>query len=202
MTSVAVQAKQHTVRVRFVDVFRKVHSACTVFVYVQKEEAAEGAQPGVGDADEEEELLETAAAASGTGAGAVKAAPKSVSGTGANQAKSSAAAVGGETAATPQRSAAGSAGGGSAASSIGGSKSSGGSGSGGGSSSTDSKGPGAKAGSQPVKAAEDGTPAPVQKFKIYNEQWLEQAEGIAEDFVDTPAMKRLKTGTFGAQWCS
>lgn len=48
-------------------------------------------------------------------------------------------------------------------------------------------------------AADDGTPAPVQKFKMYNEQWLEQAEGIAEDFVSTPAMERLKTGSFGAQ---
>lgn len=46
-------------------------------------------------------------------------------------------------------------------------------------------------------AADDGTPAPIQKFKIYNEQWLEQAEGIAEDFVSTPAMERLKSGSFG-----
>jgi hypothetical protein len=164
----------------------------------EKEEAAEGAQPGVGDADEEEELLETAAAASGTGTGAAKAAPKLASGTDANQAKSSAAAVGRDTAATPQRSAAGSAGGGSAASSAGGSKSSAGGSSGDGGGGAGSKGAGAKAGSKSAAAAKDGTPAPVQKFKIYNEQWLEQAEGIAEDFVDTPAMKRLKTGTFGA----
>jgi len=40
---------------------------------------------------------------------------------------------------------------------------------------------------------------PVQKFKVYNEQWLEQAEGIAEDFVSTPAMERLKSGQFGGQ---
>jgi len=44
-------------------------------------------------------------------------------------------------------------------------------------------------------AAERG--APIQKFKIYNEQWLDQSEDIAEDFVDTPAMARLKAGHFG-----
>ena len=48
-----------------------------------------------------------------------------------------------------------------------------------------------------ANAALGSTPAPVQKFKIYNEQWLEQAEGIAEDFVATPAMERLKSGQFG-----
>ncbi len=40
--------------------------------------------------------------------------------------------------------------------------------------------------------------APIDKFKVYNEQWLDQSEDIAEDFVSTPAMDRLKSGHFGA----
>lgn len=39
--------------------------------------------------------------------------------------------------------------------------------------------------------------AAIHKFKVYNERWLAESEGIAEDFVSTPAMARLATGQFG-----
>lgn len=53
------------------------------------------------------------------------------------------------------------------------------------------------------KRAHDGadvsaTSAPIEKFKTYNEQWLDQSEHIAEEFVSTPAMTHLASGQFGS----
>ena len=39
---------------------------------------------------------------------------------------------------------------------------------------------------------------PASKFQDFNEQWLEQTEDMAADFVNTPSMEHLKAGTFGA----
>jgi len=36
------------------------------------------------------------------------------------------------------------------------------------------------------------------KFTEFNEKWLEETEEMAADFVSTPAMERLKAGSFGA----
>lgn len=51
----------------------------------------------------------------------------------------------------------------------------------------------------------DTVPAPAaaatgkSKFTEFNEKWLEETEEIAADFVSTPAMERLKAGSFGAK---
>ena len=42
---------------------------------------------------------------------------------------------------------------------------------------------------------------PAGKFQEFNEQWLEQTEDMAADFVNTPSMEHLKAGTFGAFVC-
>lgn len=47
-------------------------------------------------------------------------------------------------------------------------------------------------------AALSGMSAHIEKFKTYNEQWLDQSEHIAEEFVSTPAMTHLASGQFGS----
>lgn len=51
-----------------------------------------------------------------------------------------------------------------------------------------------------AEAATETAPAAAAgkaKFLEFNEKWLEETEGMAADFVNTPAMEHLKDGSFG-----